>query len=111
MPLGSTRLVLPRRFASLTQGRLFDSHDHSTIAFSYSKVHTIRMASVRRTISLPPGLADRLDGEAERRGVTFSALIADLAGSELTELPYAGIIADDVDLSLRVEEVLSRLAS
>ena len=69
------------------------------------------MASVRRTISLPPSLAERLDKEAERRGMTFSALIADLAGAETTELPYAGIISDDEDLSLRVEEVLSRLAS
>ena len=69
------------------------------------------MASVRRTISLPPSLANRLDKEAERRGVTFSALIADLAGAETTELPYAGIISDDEDLSLRVGEVLSRLAS
>jgi len=69
------------------------------------------MASVRRTISLPPSLADRLDKEAERRGMTFSALIADLAGAETAELPYAGIISDDEDLSLRVEEVLSRLAS
>jgi predicted DNA-binding ribbon-helix-helix protein len=69
------------------------------------------MASVRRTISLPPNLADQLDKEAERRGMTFSALIADLAGAETAELPYAGIITDDEDLSLRVEEVLSRLAS
>lgn len=69
------------------------------------------MASVRRTISLPPSLADWLDKEAERRGMTFSALIADLAGAETTELPYAGIISDDEDLSMRVEEVLSRLAS
>ena len=69
------------------------------------------MASVRRTISLPPNLAARLDKEAERRGMTFSALIADLAREENADLPYAGIISDDDDLSLRVEEVLSRLAS
>lgn len=69
------------------------------------------MASVRRTISLPPNIADRLDKEAKRRGMTFSALIADLATVEAAELPYAGIISDDEDLSLRVEEVLSRLAS
>lgn len=43
--------------------------------------------------------------------MTFSALIADLAGDGTVDLPYAGIIADDADLSLRVEEVLSRLAS
>jgi len=43
--------------------------------------------------------------------MTFSALIADLAGAETTGLPYAGIISDDEDLSLRVEEVLSRLGS
>ena len=78
---------------------------------SYSKVHTCCMASVRRTISLPPNLADQLDKEAERRGMTFSALIADLAGAKTTRLPYAGIISEDEDLSLRVEEVLSRLAS
>ena len=69
------------------------------------------MASVRRTISLAPSVADRLDTEAKRRGLTFSALIADLAGSGCAELSYAGIINDDEDLSLRVEEVLSRVAS
>jgi len=69
------------------------------------------MASVRRTISLPPSLAEQLDKEAESRGVTFSALIADLAGHHSAALPYAGIISDDDDLSLRVDEVLSRLAS
>ena len=69
------------------------------------------MASVRRTISLPPSVADRLDIEAKRRGMTFSALIADLASSESAELPYAGIINDHDDLSLQVDEVLSRLAN
>lgn len=43
--------------------------------------------------------------------MTFSALIANLAGAETSELPYAGIIADDEDLSLRVAEVLSRVAN
>ena len=43
--------------------------------------------------------------------MTFSALIADRVAGETMELPYAGIISDDEDLSLRVQEVLSRLAS
>ena len=68
------------------------------------------MATVRRTISLPPVVADRLDREAERRGTSFSALIAELAGGEPCSLPYAGLIDDDADLSQRVEEVLARLA-
>lgn len=74
-------------------------------------VHTEVVASVRRTISLPPSVADRLDREAKRRGLTFSALIADLAADKPAALPYAGIISDDENLSLRVDEVLSRRAS
>jgi hypothetical protein len=68
------------------------------------------MRSVRRTISIPASLATRLDREAKRRGKSFSALIAEIAEGEPEALPYAGIIEDDPDLSLRVEEVLSRLA-
>lgn len=67
------------------------------------------MATVRRTISLPPAVAERLDREAERRGTSFSALIAALADEEIGDLPYAGLIEDDPDLSERVEEVLARL--
>lgn len=67
------------------------------------------MRSVRRTISMPASLATRLDREAKRRGKSFSALIAELAEHTPGTLPYAGIIEDDPDLSLRVEEVLSRL--
>jgi len=68
------------------------------------------MASVRRTISLPPTVAERLDREAKRRGTSFSHLIAELALSEPDDLPYAGLIDDDPDLSLTVEQVLARLA-
>lgn len=68
------------------------------------------MRSVRRTISIPASLATRLDREAKRRGKSFSALIADIAAGKPEALPYAGTIEDDPDLSLRVEEVLSRLA-
>ena len=67
------------------------------------------MASVRRTISLPPAVAERLDREAERRGTSFSAVIAELAAIEPAALPYAGLIDDDEDLSQKVEEVLARL--
>jgi predicted DNA-binding ribbon-helix-helix protein len=68
------------------------------------------MRSVRRTISIPASLATRLDREAKRRGKSFSALIAEIAEGKPETLPYAGIVEDDPDLSLRVEEVLSRLA-
>ncbi|MBM3696130.1 MAG: hypothetical protein FJW79_09395 [Actinobacteria bacterium] len=68
------------------------------------------MATVRRTISLPPAVAARLDREASRRGVSFSAVIVALAGRGIGELPYAGLIEDDPDLSHQVEEVLARLA-
>ncbi len=67
------------------------------------------MTAVRRTISLPPGVAARLDAEAKRRKKSFSAVVTDLVGRTPTALPYAGLIADDDDLSIKVEEVLSRL--
>jgi len=68
------------------------------------------MASVRRTISLPPVVAKRLDQEAERRQTSFSSLVVELISQQPGALPYAGQIEDDPDLSDRVEEVLSRLA-
>ena len=68
------------------------------------------MATVRRTISLPPAVAERLDREAARRGTSFSAVVAALAVEGAAALPYAGLIDDDEDLSRKVEEVLARLA-
>jgi Ribbon-helix-helix protein, copG family len=67
------------------------------------------MVTVRRTISLPPALDDRLAREAKRRKSSVSAVIADMVGHEPAPLPYVGLIDDDQDLSLRVEEVLARL--
>ncbi len=77
---------------------------------SYFEVHTFIMSTVRRTISLPPSVAERLDKEAKRRKTSFSALIAELVQRQPTPLPYAGLINDDEDLSDRVEEILARLA-
>ena len=68
------------------------------------------MKAIRRTISMPASLAKRLDREAKRRRTSFSALIAELVEHVPQELPYAGVIEDDPDLSLRIDEVLSRLA-
>ena len=68
------------------------------------------MATVRRTISLPPAVAERLDREAAQRGISFSAVIAELAAKGPGNLPYAGLIDDDEDLSQKVEETLARLA-
>ena len=69
------------------------------------------MTAVRRTISLPPAVAARLDAEAKRRGTSFSAVVTDLVDRQPAALPYAGLIADDVDLSMKLEEVLARLGS
>lgn len=66
------------------------------------------MASVRRTISLPPNLAARLDREAKQRKISFSGLIVELVREPPEPLPYAATIEDDPDLSLRVEEILRR---
>ncbi len=70
------------------------------------------MATDRRTISFPPELANRLDRTAAERRMSFSALVVELIarGSEAPTLTYAGLIEDDEDLSLRVEEILARLA-
>jgi hypothetical protein len=67
------------------------------------------MTAVRRTISLPPAVAARLDAEARRRRTSFSAVVADLVDRQPAALPYAGLITDDDDLSIKVEEVLARL--
>jgi hypothetical protein len=67
------------------------------------------MKVVRRTISMPAALAKRLNREARRRRTPFSALIAELVDRGPGELPYAGAIDDDPNLSLRIDEVLSRL--
>lgn len=68
------------------------------------------MATVRRTISLPPAVAARLDREAERRQTSFSSLITELVSKLPEPLPYAGTVEDDEDLSQRIEEVLARHA-
>ena len=78
------------------------------------RIHTLKfilfaMSSIRRTISLPPAVAERLDKEARRRKKSFSALITELVQQQPQLLPYAGLIDDDEDLSERVEEVLARL--
>jgi len=66
------------------------------------------MSVVRRTISLPASLASRLEREAKRRGLSFSAIVAELATRSPEPLPYAGLVRDDKDLSLRVTEALRR---
>ena len=67
------------------------------------------MSSVRKTISLPPVVAKRLEKEAKRRKTSFSALITELVQQQPQRLPYAGLIDDDEDLSEQVTEVLARL--
>ena len=69
------------------------------------------MSSIRKTISLPPAAAKRLDREAKRRRTSVSAVVTDLLAGLPEGLPYAGLVDDDEDLSLQVEEILSRVAS
>ena len=78
---------------------------------SYNGIHTTVMATERRTISIPPELAARLDQEAVERNMSFSALVVELIerSQGRSQLPYKGIIDDDEDLSRRIEEILSRL--
>jgi hypothetical protein len=55
-------------------------------------------------------MASRLDREAAERNMTFSALVVELIDkAEASPRPsYIGLIDDDPDLSLRVEEILAR---
>lgn len=68
------------------------------------------MSAVRKTISLPVSVADRLEREAKRRKTSFSAVIADLVQHQPERIPYAGLINDDPDLSQKVEEILARVS-
>lgn len=67
------------------------------------------MSSVRKTISLPPAVARRLDQEAKRRRTSVSALVTDLVQRQPERLPYVALIEDDEDLSERVDAILERL--
>ena len=67
------------------------------------------MSAVRKTISLPRAVAERLEQEAKRRKTSVSALVAELVEQQPQRLPYAGLIEDDEDLSDKVEEILARL--
>jgi hypothetical protein len=67
------------------------------------------MTAVRRTISLPPAVAERIESEARRRRTSFSAVVTELVSRQPAPLPYAGLFDDDKDLSLKIDEVLSRL--
>ena len=67
------------------------------------------MSSVRKTISLPPAVARRLDQEAKRRRTSVSALVTDLVQRQPERLPYVALIEDDEDLSERVDAILGRL--
>jgi hypothetical protein len=74
-----------------------------------SNLHARSVAAVRRTISLPPAVAARLDTEAKRRKTSFSAVVTELVERAPAALPYAGLIADDDDLSRKVEEILAHV--
>jgi hypothetical protein len=68
------------------------------------------MSTVRKTVSLPSAIAERLDKEAKRRRTSVSALVTELVQHKPQQLPYAGLIKDDEDLSQKIEEVLARLS-
>ncbi|MFN0147940.1 MAG: hypothetical protein ACKVT1_15660 [Dehalococcoidia bacterium] len=66
------------------------------------------MATVRKTVTLPRPLVDDLAREAGERHLSFSAVLAERASRGQTAISFAGIIDDDPDLSLKVEEILRR---
>ena len=99
---------LPDATWTTRQPRQRDEGTPASVDCSYSWIHTIGMSVVRRTISLPASLASRLEREAKRRGLSFSAIVAELATRSPEPLPYAGLVRDDKDLSLRVTEALRR---
>ncbi len=68
------------------------------------------MAVVRKTISVPLILAEQLEREAAERQTSVSAVVVErLRLTGAPRLPYAGLIEDDPDLSLKVEEILARV--
>lgn len=67
------------------------------------------MAADRRTISLPPAVAERIESEARGRRTSFLAVATEPFRRQPAPLPYAALFDDDADLSLMVSEVLSRL--
>ena len=69
------------------------------------------MATVRKTISLPAHIARRLDAEAKRRNTSVSAVVTDMVQRQPERLPYAGLVEDDEELSVEVEDVLARLGT
>ena len=66
------------------------------------------MATVRKTVTLPRPLVDDIAREAERRDMSFSAVLAGRAGRGPHPISIAGIFEDDHDLSLKAEEILQR---
>lgn len=79
------------------------SHRHSVMFI------LLGMATIRRTLSLLARIAERLNAEARRQGTSVSAVVAELVRRRPEELPYAGLIDDDEELSQSVEKILARL--
>jgi hypothetical protein len=67
------------------------------------------MVSVRRTISLPPAIAARLDRESKRRDESLSSIVVELVERQSETIPYAGLIDDDPELSNKIKRILKRL--
>lgn len=64
------------------------------------------MASIHRPVRRPrgsPGPTQRVDTDLE-----MEHLLEEVLRREPAPLPYAGVIEDDPDLSLRIEELLTR---
>jgi len=70
------------------------------------------MSTIRKTISLPEQIARRLDEEAKRRKTSVSAIVTELVQQQRpTSLPYAGLIDEDEQLSVDVEQILARVGT
>ena len=70
------------------------------------------MATIRKTISLPEQIAKRLDKEAKKRRTSVSAIVTELVQQQRPAgLPYAGLIDDDEQLSVHIEQILARVGT
>ena len=69
------------------------------------------MTTVRKTLSMPAALANRLEREAKLRDLPLSTFVCELLEGTDVDLPYAGLIDDDPDLSLKIDEIIARAGS
>jgi hypothetical protein len=89
-------------------GRYFVAHSESQ-SHIWGTVSQGLPAETYRVLALPAKLVEELTRLSEARGLSLPDFLRQLVDRATRGLPYAGLIQDDEDLSLKVEEVLARL--